>query len=194
VIRWSIPAVCLSPAQPPTLDAAVLELLREVGYDRLTMDAVAARARVSKATIYRHWPGKPQLVAEVLRRKHVEVLVPADSGTLRGDLMNLLRLAVTLCVEDASLMKAMAFAMDRNPELAQLVRVQVFPAARLSSVALVRRAIDRGDLPESAAAKDLFHDLAPALLMARHLGQGEPLDEEYLSRVVDQIMLPVLTH
>jgi AcrR family transcriptional regulator len=183
------------PSEPaPSLDAAVLELLREVGYDRMTMDAVAARARVSKATIYRRCPGKPELVAGALRSMHAVVQAPADTGTLRGDLMGLLRLTVRMCVEDAPLMQAMAFAMERNPELAQLVREQVFPAARLSSVALVRRAIERGELPESAAAKDLFHDLAPALLMARHLVQGEALDEQYLSRVVDQILIPVLTH
>jgi AcrR family transcriptional regulator len=181
-------------AGPSTLDAAVLALLREVGYDRMTMDAVAARARVSKATIYRRWPGKPQLVAEALRRKHVAVLAPVDTGDLRGDLIGLLSLTARICVEDAPLMQALAFAMERNPELAQLVREQVFPAVRQSSVALVRRAVDRGDLPESAAAKELFHDLAPALLMTRHLAQGDALDEEYLSRVMDQILLPVLAH
>ncbi len=53
----------LTPEREAELYAAVLDLLREVGYDALTMDAVAARTRASKATLYRQWQGKPELVA-----------------------------------------------------------------------------------------------------------------------------------
>ena len=64
---------------------AALELLAEIGYDRLTIDSVAARAHASKATIYRRWPGKAELVVDALTLLKGAPLVP-DTGTLRGDL------------------------------------------------------------------------------------------------------------
>jgi AcrR family transcriptional regulator len=67
---------------------ATLDLLVESGYDQLTMDAVAGRARCSKATIYRRWPGKAELVVTAVRR-HAGDPAPAvpDTGTLRGGLL-----------------------------------------------------------------------------------------------------------
>ena len=77
-----------SPARGSGREAAIcraaLELLAEVGYDRMSMDAVAHRARASKATIYRHWPGKYELVLDALRSRGVSEIAPIDTGTLRG--------------------------------------------------------------------------------------------------------------
>ncbi|MFR9776391.1 TetR/AcrR family transcriptional regulator [Micromonospora sp. MS34] len=187
-----------APAGPadrrPELMSTVLDLLREVGYDRLTIDAVAARARVSKATVYRHWPGKAELVAAALRRRQVGVLTPVDTGSLRGDLLELLRVTATICASDGALMQALIFAMRTSPELAHLVRRHVLPAGRLGSVAVVVRAAARGEIPVEAGERDLFHDLAPALVMSRLLAHGLPVDEEFLARLVDQVLIPVLRH
>src|SRR3954454_20971276 len=70
------------------LDAA-LEVLAEVGYDRLTMDAVAQRAKASKATLYRRWNGKVSLVIDALHHHHQQETppTPVDTGSLRGDLI-----------------------------------------------------------------------------------------------------------
>src|SRR5215467_9323345 len=68
---------------------AVFELLSEVGYDRMSMDAVAARARASKATIYRAWPNKPDLVCEALAHRLGGTPEPPATGSLRGDLIAL---------------------------------------------------------------------------------------------------------
>ena len=65
---------------------ATLALLLEVGYDRMSMDAVAARAHASKATIYRRWPGKQELVLDAVRARGVGLTVAEDTGSLRGDL------------------------------------------------------------------------------------------------------------
>src|SRR5262245_37799618 len=72
------------------IDATVC-LLAEIGYEAMTMDAVAARARASKATIYRRWPGKPQLVGDALRRcgPGPKAEIP-HTGSLRGDLIAML--------------------------------------------------------------------------------------------------------
>src|SRR3954470_14970712 len=68
---------------------AALHVLGEVGYDRLTMDAVALRARASKATLYRRWNGKVSLVIDALHHhhQHEAPAIPVDTGSLRGDLI-----------------------------------------------------------------------------------------------------------
>ncbi|MCM0678409.1 TetR/AcrR family transcriptional regulator [Micromonospora phytophila] len=172
----------------------VIDLLREVGYDRMTIDAVAARARVSKATIYRHWPGKAELVADALRQRHVRVHFPADTGSLRGDLLELLRATAAICTADADLMQALIFAMRTSPELERLIRHQVMPAGRVASTAVLVRAAARGEIPPEAGERELFHDLAPALAMSRILGHGLPADDDFLTQVVDEVLIPVLCY
>ena len=186
------PPVC-APRSPDVLDT-VLDLLREVGYDRLTIDGVAARARVSKATIYRHWPGKAELVAAALRHRHVGVQIPADTGSLRGDLLELLRTTAAICTADADLMQALTLAMRTSPELEHLIRQQVMPAGRVASFAVVVRAAARGEIPGEAGERNLFHDLAPAMVMSRILAHGLPADEEFLAHLVDQVLIPVLRY
>ncbi|NUT36130.1 MAG: TetR/AcrR family transcriptional regulator [Hamadaea sp.] len=175
------------------LFAAVLDLLREVGYDRVTMDAVAARAKVSKATIYRHWPGKPELVADAMRHRHLGPLVTESTGSLRGDLLAMVGNAARLCVDDGPLVQALAFAMQTVPELAVLVRGQVFPLARRQVDLVLDWAADRGEL-DADVDRELFAELLPAVLMTRLFTKGEDLDEAYLKRVVDGVLIPVLCH
>ena len=106
----------------------------------MTIDAVAARAHVSKATIYRRWDGKAELVVAALRDRQVGVHNPPDTGSLRGDLIELLRATAAICTADCDLMQALTFAMRTNPELERLVRHQVLPAERVASTAVLVRA------------------------------------------------------
>jgi AcrR family transcriptional regulator len=178
----------------PQIFAAVLELLREIGYERMTIDAVAARARVSKATIYRRWPGKPQMVAAALRHHKFEVVPPVDTGSLRGDLMATVHAAAKICISDLSLMLAVVFAMQTNPELARLMRENVLPAARTQTDGIIDRAVARGEIAPNDQVRELFHGLAPALLMSRLAADDLPIDDAFLEAVVDHVLLPVLTH
>ena len=178
----------------PQIFAAVLELLPEIGYERMTIDAVAVRARVSKATIYRRWQGKPQMVADALRHEKFEVHVPVDTGTLRGDLLAMLHAVARICTSDLSLMLAVVFAMGSNPELAELMRDHVLPASRMQSDGIIDRAVARGEIAPNDKIRDLFHGLGPALLTSRLIEEGRALDDEYLQCVVDHVLLPVLEH
>src|SRR5690606_18423128 len=102
---------------------ATLDLLSEVGYDRLTMDAVAARARASKATIYRRWPGKAQLVARAVRA-HAEA-APAPTGE-PGDLMDVLRQVRDAFVgKNRTLMVGLLGAAEQDVELADTLRAEL---------------------------------------------------------------------
>ena len=84
-----------SPRETELLEVT-LQLLQEHGYDRLTVDAVAATARASKATVYRRWPSKAELVLAAFIEGIRQVVVSPDTGTLRGDL---LRLGQMVCQE-----------------------------------------------------------------------------------------------
>jgi AcrR family transcriptional regulator len=77
----------MTPDREPDLLITAMDALREVGYQDLSMDLVAARARCSKATLYRLWPGKPQLVAAALYATRPAKSDEINTGTLRGDLL-----------------------------------------------------------------------------------------------------------
>src|ERR1700743_1536379 len=80
--RSAVARTRLSPEREGELYTAVLDLLREVGYDALTMDAVATRTRSSKATLYRQWGSKPELVVRALRHNKPSRLAEIDTGSL----------------------------------------------------------------------------------------------------------------
>lgn len=118
-----------------------LELLAESGYDHLTIDAVAARARCSKATIYRRWPGKAALVMTAVRRHAGQsgAAVP-DTGSLRSDLLAALEaMRSSLSGQDAALILGLLIAMHRDPDLAGVVREQVLDAKRKVFGAVIAR-------------------------------------------------------
>jgi AcrR family transcriptional regulator len=175
------------------LDAA-LELLMEVGYDRLSIDALAERARAGKATIYRHWSGKAQIVAEAVRRLKTvgSPEVPIDTGSLRGDLMGEMnQVCMTMDSEDAAIISGVLSAMRTDPELAHLIRTQVLDSKRGKFDGIIERAVRRGELPAGSTA-DLVEEVIPALVVNRLVIQGESLGDEFATHVVDDIVLPLL--
>jgi AcrR family transcriptional regulator len=172
---------------------ATLELLAESGYDQLTIDAVAARARCSKATIYRRWPGKAALVITAVRRHAGQPAIAApDTGSLRSDLLAALQvMRSSLSGQDAALILGLLIAMHRDPELADTVREQVLHAKREVFGAVIARAAARGDVP-AATDGALLAEISSAVLFSRLLVTGEPLDNAFAQHFVDAVLLPAL--
>jgi AcrR family transcriptional regulator len=172
---------------------ATLELLAESGYDQLTIDAVAARARCSKATIYRRWPGKAALVITAVRRHAGQpVTAVPDTGSLRSDLLAALQaMRSSLSGQDAALILGLLVAMHRDPELAGVVRQQVLLAKREVFDAVIARAAARGDI-QSTADSALLAEISSAVLFSRLLVTGEPLDGAFTQHLVDAVLLPAL--
>jgi AcrR family transcriptional regulator len=176
--------------------AAVIGLLGEVGYEAMTMDAVAARAHASKTTIYRRWRGKPELVKAAVDG-YVAGRVPssADTGSLRGDLMTVMHaMRGHLTEEFLAMMSGLIHAMRTDPELAGVLRSHLandYSAAR----PIVRRAVTRGELPAGAdeALAAITHEVIEAQLF-RQMAVGGSFDEEFARHVVDDLVLPALTH
>jgi AcrR family transcriptional regulator len=174
------------------LDAA-LELLMEVGYDRLSIDALAERARAGKATIYRHWSGKAQIVAEAVRRLKADTMtVPVDTGTLRGDLISeMVQVCSSMSTEDAAIITGVMSAMRTDAELAGLIRSQVLDSKRGKFDGIIERAVSRGELPEGSSA-ELVEEVIPAMVINQLVIQGLCLDDQFATHVVDDIVLPLL--
>jgi len=171
---------------------AALELLVEEGYDRMSMDAVAARARASKATIYRRWPGKRELVLEAVRTRAAPSFDPPDTGSLRGDIVAVLRaMADGIGRDEVALMSGVVHAMRSAPELADCVREHVITEKRYIGDTIVGHAKARGELPPDADA-EVFHEVGPALMLFRLLVCGTPVDDDYLAHVADDLLVPLL--
>ena len=171
---------------------ATLALLLEVGYDRMSMDAVAARAHASKATIYRRWPGKQELVLDAVRARGVGLTVAEDTGSLRGDLVATYRSAIHgVGAEDAELVAGVLRAMRSTPELADCVRTQVLESKCEVSRTVVARAVERGELPAETDPM-LLHEVASALWFHRILVVGGPVDDDFIAHVVDDVLMPLL--
>lgn len=173
---------------------AVFQLLAEVGYDKMTMDAVAARARASKATIYRTWPDKPSLVAETLRLKYAEAPHIPDTGSLRGDLMAMMTLACTLSNSiEGEVMTGIVSAAVRDAELCDVVREFAFESKKPMHQFILDLAVARGELA-SNDGYELLHEVIFAMITSRKITTNEPLDDEFARHVVDDIVIPLLKH
>jgi AcrR family transcriptional regulator len=171
---------------------AVFELLGEVGYDRMSMDAVAARARASKATIYRTWPTKPDLVIDAVKHKLGDSPEPIDTGSLRGDLVAHMRAACNVaCGEAGAVVGGLLTAATQNQELSEAVNLHVYEMKKRAYEVMIARAVERGELGDGADA-GLLHEITHSLVSARRLWELGPLDDAYADRVVDRVLLPVL--
>ncbi len=172
------------------LDAA-LEVLAEVGYDRLTMDAVAQRAKASKATLYRRWNSKATLVVDALATQKTTPPVP-DSGDLRTDLLTAFCGMGGLTDHDTTqTFGAVMTALSTDPEFAAEFRARVLQPKAQVSRTVFQRAADRGEV-----RSDLDLDLvAPALagiVLHRLFVMGETPGPTLIEHVVDQIILPAV--
>jgi AcrR family transcriptional regulator len=171
---------------------AALDLVAELGYDRVTVDAIAARAHASKATIYRRWPDKATLLKAALDANDREFVADMpDTGSLAGDLLAALNVArAQLDDRYLMLMSSLLSAAHRDPDLAAALRSHVVDEELSPFAPIVARAIARGELRTDADA-ELVHEVGEALLIRRAL-VGDPLDDAFLARVVERVLLVIL--
>jgi AcrR family transcriptional regulator len=170
---------------------ATLALLGEVGFSGLTVDGIAARAGVGKATIYRHWPGKAHLVVEAFRSRIPPMPAP-DTGSLRGDLLTVVGHMVQGLGHSplSRILPALVEASEQDPELERLFKK--FGAERRAVlIGVLERAAARGELREGLDL-DLALELVIGPIFARRLVIRKPLTRSYGEAVVEAV-LPVLT-
>ena len=171
---------------------AALDLLSEIGYDRLTMDAVAARAHASKATIYRRWQGKAALVVDALNCSKGTMQEP-DTGSLAGDLE---ALGDVSCSQEsrfnAQIMLGLITALAHDVELRDVFRERMIEPRTRAIRQIFERAVARGEVsPERNL--DLLVAIFPALMIHQVLITGELPDADFSSHVINDMILPLAT-
>ncbi|MFH9084362.1 TetR/AcrR family transcriptional regulator [Streptomyces sp. NPDC017673] len=181
----------ITPEREAELYEAVLDLLREVGYDALTMDAVAARTRSSKATLYRQWGGKAELVAKAVRHNKPGRVGDVDTGSLKGDLHALTLRADDCEMEQSSaLMRGLAMAVHGNPDLLKAFREHLIEPEMAEFRRVLQRAVDRGEIrADNPAIRFAMHMMIGAFA-ARTMIDEQPPTQDFLLSYIDAVVLP----
>jgi AcrR family transcriptional regulator len=177
---------------PEILDAA-LEVLAECGYDGMTVEMVAARAKAGKATLYRRWASKNELVIDAvacMKRADLEHL--PDTGTLRGDLVGLIK---PRTIEEAEkklqIMAGLSSMLSKSPELAQAIEQAIIRPRAEANKTLLRRAIERGEISSECELETLAL-ITPAMTAYRVLVLQKPVDRAFLLSIIDGVLLPAV--
>jgi AcrR family transcriptional regulator len=165
---------------------AAADLLLEQGLAEVSMDAVAARAGVSKATIYRWWPTKEALALDALYHEWQNVPPPRDTGTLRGDLLSLLRPWARLAAQRpyGRVLAALATEARSDTAFAQQYIARFVEPRRDQARAIFRRAIDRGELLPGTKI-EVALDLIYGPVYHRLLHGHAPLTDTFVRDIVD---------
>ncbi|MFB7719020.1 TetR/AcrR family transcriptional regulator [Nocardia sp. NPDC056100] len=181
----------MTPERVGELYDAVIEVLAEVGYEALTIDAVAARARTSKATLYRQWNGKTELVASALR--HIGPVPGAefDTGSLRGDLIALATRGAR-DERDTSVFRAMNEAASREPLLHEVLRELIFDPTMHAFSAAVERAVERGELAADSPAIEFTGHMVMGAITAYAVVENRQPETDFIVRYIDAAVLPAL--
>jgi AcrR family transcriptional regulator len=184
----------------PTRDAAILQAaldgLAELGYDRLSMDEIAARAHAGKGALYRRWPSKAALVIDAILvwREAQAPLGAPDTGSLRGDFEAMIEAVPEFdeaAKQQIAVFHGLATAANRDPELKAAISTQVLKRPRRVLGEVLQRAVARGEIP---ADRDLalIPDIIIGLNLVRVMTGGFP-DRSYVERVLHTIIYPLVT-
>ncbi|MEV7613941.1 TetR/AcrR family transcriptional regulator [Streptomyces sp. NPDC089799] len=183
----------ITPEREAELHGAVLDLLREVGYEALTMDAVAARTKSSKATLYRQWGSKPELVAKALRCTQKVSLADIDTGSIRGDFAVMIQHSDDdQMAKDTALIRGLGHAVHESPELHKALRELLVDPEITGLQMMLQRAVDRGEIaPDCPAIAFVPHMLIGAFI-SMPLIEDRPVDREFLTAFTEAVVIPAL--
>jgi AcrR family transcriptional regulator len=184
----------------PSLDAAILDAalegLGELGYDRMSMDDIASRARVGKAAIYRRWSSKAAVVADAIAhwRRGLGPVEPPNTGSLRGDIDAVVAMVPDFDEAALSTMKVIvgtATAAMHHPVLAAALDDLALSTPRQIIKVILDQAVARDEVASShdlALMPDAFVGLSVLRVMT-----GRPLDRVFARRVLEGLLLPLAT-
>ena len=179
---------------PEILDAA-LEILAEVGYDGMTIDMVAARAKAGKATLYRRWSSKGELVIDAVAcMKKVDLARESlpDTGSLRGDLVAMIRPhSIEEGERKIQIMAGLMSMLSRAPELVESAAEAIIAPRLEVNRLFLRRAIDRGEIRADIDI-DMIAMVGPSMTTNRVLVERKTIDPEFALRMIDEVILPAV--
>jgi AcrR family transcriptional regulator len=174
------------------LRQAAIAVMAEVGYRALTMDAVAARARAGKATIYRRWDSKLDLVIDSCNQLVAEHISEPDTGSLAGDLREFVTaFAKFLSGPSGKAAQALVGELPHEPELAEAFRATFLMSQRDTLKRIIERATARGEVSDQAP-KGMLIELTGAALTYRLMITGDALDEAFVDKFLSTVLMPLL--
>ncbi|MBF4550542.1 TetR family transcriptional regulator [Pseudoclavibacter sp. RFBJ3] len=172
---------------------AALDVLAETGYDGMTIDMVATRAKAGKATLYRRWASKSDLVLDAvacMKSKDLDLAALPDTGSLRGDLVALVR---PPSIRDAerklNVMTGVVSMIARDPEMAAAAQEAIVAPRAAANRAIFERAIERGEISADVDL-DTLSTIAPAMAAFRTLILRRSPDRDFLIGIIDNVVLP----
>jgi AcrR family transcriptional regulator len=173
------------------LDATLVELARQ-GIGALTMEGVAAAASTGKASLYRRWGSKEELVADAMARAMPDFAdVTCSSGSLRHDLGTLLhRMSTFMGGPQGAVIRSLLGTVDPDDELLATLRRRLIEPRLQYAASLITAAVERGEIPPPPDAR-VVAQVGPAVLMHRFLmyGRVTPAD---VDEVLDQVVMPLM--
>ncbi|WP_340555997.1 TetR/AcrR family transcriptional regulator [Streptomyces sp. GSL17-111] len=172
----------------------MLGILAEDGYEGVSFEAVARRCRTSKATLYRRWASKRDMVIAAVKAGPArQASAPSPRGaTLREDLLILSRrLERTMAAADSGTALMLLQAGLEDPELCEAIEESVGPTGARLPPSVLDAAVARGELP-SGASPFAFEEVVGAALLLRRVN-GLAVDDAYLAALVDTVIIPALT-
>ena len=169
---------------------AVLALLTEVGYDAVTMEGIAARARTGKAVLYRRWASKADLVVDVLQRCLAPMDDVPDHGNVRDDLLAVLRRLAGVVNSPAGC--AIPTMATRDRAFVELVAERVVAPLQRTLIEVLRRGVDRGEV-RADAPLNLVAEVGPSMLLKRVLADAPTVRDGFVVSIVDELLLPMIT-
>ena len=182
------------PSRDEAIRAALLRLLGEVGYGGLTIDAVAQAAGVGRATIYRRWRTKQDLIVDSISELGSVLTVPPDTGSLQEDIRQVMHLIVDITRSPiGAMLQSLISAMHHHPELRAAYRAGPLTVWRNAYAQMWARAEARGEVTPGLASSPMA-ETTSALIVQRWLLTDEPVDDEYADRVLDTVVMPLLRH
>ena len=180
------------PSRDGVIREAILRLLGEVGYGALTMDAVAAEAGVGKATIYRRWRTKEDLVVDTVSVMNQALASSVDTGSLEGDIREIVHRFVDLINGPVgTAIRSLLPAMHHQPALQEAFRNGPLAVWNDSYTRMWTQAEARGEI-SGLMAEDVVSETTSALLVQRWLLTGLPVTHEYADEVLEVVVLPLL--
>jgi AcrR family transcriptional regulator len=182
----------LDATRDDALRASALDLLADIGYDRLTIDKIAAHAGAGKATIYRRWSGKAELIVDALMSQKGAIPLAPDTGTLRGDLGALIDQSD---VEDGRLdtqvMIGLVSALPHDAELRDVFRTQLIEPHTAVLALVFDRAVARGEI-RPVKNMETIVSILPALVFHRLIVSATVPDRAFFESIVEGVLLPLL--
>lgn len=172
--------------------SAVLDELAEEGYGGLSIERVAERAKTGKASIYRRWPTRLELVLETLDHTMPAFDRPPDTGRVRDDLLEVLRrIAATMNSRVGDATRACMVNAGVDDELGVAVRERLLPPRKAMVVEILRRGAERGEVRPDAV-NERIAEAGPMLLHGEVVQRGTPIADESVVAIVDEVLMPLL--